>query len=101
MTLVGIVRLSRMAPLGWPAGLIGLALLCLVQPAASAQPATSDEYKVKAAFLFNFAQFVEWPAQAFRPADAPLVIGILGDDPFGPYLDELVRGEKVGKRPLL
>jgi len=55
------------------------------------------EYQVKAVFLFNFAQFVSWPSQ---PPDAPLVIGILGDDPFGSYLDETVRGEKVNGRPL-
>jgi YfiR/HmsC-like len=56
------------------------------------------EYQVKAVFLFNFAQFVSWPSQ--QPPDAPLVIGILGDDPFGSYLDETVRGEKVNGRSL-
>src|ERR1700741_2837366 len=66
---------------------------------ASAQTA-SREYQVKAVFLFNFAQFVDWPPAAFSGADAPLVIGILCDDPFGPYLDETVRDEKVADRPL-
>jgi len=55
---------------------------------------------VKAVFLFNFAQFVDWPAGAFPDSTAPLVIGVLGDDPFGPYLDETVRGETVRGRPL-
>jgi hypothetical protein len=54
------------------------------------------EYELKAVFLFHFAQFVEWhPA----PPDAPLVIGILGDDPFGKVLDETVRGERLASRP--
>lgn len=66
-----------------------------------AQTATSPEYQVKAVFLFNFAQFVEWPAKAFPQAQSPLVIGILGDDPFGAYLDATVRGEKVNNRPLI
>src|SRR5438132_13855673 len=57
------------------------------------------EYQVKAMFLFNFAHFVTWPSQ--KSSDAPLVIGILGDDPFGSYLDETVRGEKVINRPLV
>lgn len=57
----------------------------------SVEKLRGPEYQVKAVFLFNFAQFVTWPSQ---PADAPLVIGILGDDPFGSYLDETVRGEK-------
>lgn len=60
----------------------------------------SVEYQVKAAFLFNFAQFVEWPARAFAEPPDPLVIGILGDDPFGSYLDDLVQGEMIGRRPV-
>ena len=53
----------------------------------------SKEYQIKAAFLFNFAQFVEWPPTAFTNADAPFCIGVLGDDPFGAALDETVQGE--------
>lgn len=66
----------------------------------SAQPAPSKEYQIKAVFLFNFAQFVEWPPAAFADANTPLVIGVLGDNPFGVYLDETVRNEKVNDRPL-
>src|SRR2546430_1625474 len=69
--------------------------------AAAADGAPSAEYQLKAVFLFNFAQFVEWPAQASTEPDAPLVIGVLGQNPFGSYLDELVRGEKVGPHPLV
>ena len=81
--------------------LIGLVLLCSIEATASAQPAIPDEYQVKAAFLFNFAQFVEWPARAFASKETPLVIGILGSDPFGAYLDQLVSGERIGERPLV
>jgi YfiR/HmsC-like len=63
-----------------------------------AQTLPMPEYQQKAAFLFNFAQFVTWPAQ--ESSHAPLVIGILGDDPFGSYLDETVRGQKVNNRAL-
>ena len=66
-----------------------------------AQTAPSKGDQVKAVFLFNFAQFVEWPPQAFAEAQAPLVIGVLGEDPFGAFLDETVRGEKVNNRPLV
>jgi uncharacterized protein DUF4154 len=66
-----------------------------------AQAAPDPEYQLKAVFLFNFAQFVEWPTSAFPNSQTPLVIGILGDDPFGPYLDETVRGETVNDRPLV
>lgn len=60
-----------------------------------AQSAPSPEYQVKAAFLFHFTQFAEWPPEAFAEAEQPFVIGVLGDDPFGSYLDETVLGEAV------
>ena len=86
-----------------------LSAVCLVLSACllsgelglSAQAASPKEYQLKAVFLFNFAQFVEWPPQAFPDAQAPLVIGVLGMDPFGAYLDETVRGETVNDRPLV
>lgn len=65
------------------------------------QGAPSAEYQVKAVFLFNLAQFVEWPPRAFAEPRAPLVIGVLGEDPFGSYLDETVRGETVRNHPLV
>jgi hypothetical protein len=79
---------------------------CLLLSALAAQPALSGttpirEYQVKAVFLFNFTQFVEWPAEAFTHPTAPLVIGVLGEDPFGPYLDETVRGETANGRSLI
>lgn len=58
------------------------------------------EHDVKAAFLYNFASFIEWPMDAFPTPDSPLVIGVVGQDPFGPVLDELVAGERVKGRPL-
>lgn len=67
---------------------------------AGAAPA-SDEYRLKAVFLFNFAQFVEWPPSAFPEEQSSFIIGVLGDDPFGPVLDETVRGETVGTKPLV
>ena len=91
----------RVSPGGW-AGVWGLVwALCLAHGGGvAAQSAPTPEYRLKAIFLFNFAQFVEWPASAFPEPDTPLVIGVLGDDPFGAYLDETVRGERVNDRPL-
>lgn len=56
---------------------------------------TSREYSIKAVFLYNFTQFVEWPPHAIGSGDAPFVIGILGDDPFHAAIDDAVRGEKT------
>lgn len=65
------------------------------------QSAPASEYQVKAVFLFNFAKFVEWPTDVFSDANTPLVIGVLGRDPFGSNLDDTVRGERVNNRPLI
>jgi len=62
------------------------------------QPVT-DEYQVKAAYLLNFARFVEWPA-AVLPASAPLDIGIVGEDPFGVALEEVLRGKSANGHPI-
>jgi hypothetical protein len=67
----------------------------------SAQRSTVKEYQLKSVFLFNFAQFVDWPAEAFPDATVPLSICVLGDDPFGAFLDETVRGEHVNGRSLV
>ena len=64
----------------------------------AAQGARASEYQVKAVFLFNFAQFVDWPADAFPDSTTPLAICVLGDDPFGAALDETVRDERRGGR---
>jgi hypothetical protein len=76
------------------------ALLLLGGLKLAAQPVTK-EYQVKAVFLYNFSQFVEWPTNAFPEAQTPLVIGVLGENPFGNYLEETVRGEAVNKHPLV
>jgi len=58
------------------------------------------EYQLKAAFLYNFAKFVEWPQNTFKNADSPIDICILGASPMGPILQETVRGKLVDGRPL-
>jgi hypothetical protein len=98
------MALLTKSPGGWTASLrlgLVLGLIGLLALRAGTPPAPTDEEKLKAVFLFNFAQFVDWPATTFARADAPLVIGVLGEDPFGAYLDELVEGEQVGSHPLL
>lgn len=63
---------------------------------AVARGDVSREYDLKAVLLFNLTRFVEWPATAFASPEAPLVIGILGQDPYGNTLDEVVRPESYG-----
>jgi hypothetical protein len=73
-------------------------LLFLSGHATQAQ--ISREYQLKAVFLFNFAQFTDWPTNAFADPKSPIVIGIVGPDPFGAALEDTIRGENVGGRPL-
>ena len=68
---------------------------------AQGQAVFSTEYDIKAALLFNLTQFTEWPDAAFTNSEAPIVIGVLGDNPFGQSLDKAVSGEKVQNRPVV
>jgi hypothetical protein len=66
---------------------------------AGSQTTPTSEYAVKAAFLYNFAKFVEWPADTFRGPREPVTFCIMGDDPFGPELDQTIAGKTVmGRR---
>jgi hypothetical protein len=66
--------------------------------AQSPEASDSSEYLIKAGFIFNFAKFVEWPSNAFAQPDSPIVIGILGTDPFGTIIDKIVQDKKIGTR---
>lgn len=66
----------------------------------SAQSPGHDEYLVKAAFLYSFAKFVEWPPQVFMTADTPITLCIYGTDPFGDALKS-IRGKSVKSRALM
>jgi hypothetical protein len=79
------------------ASLIGAsALAATARPPVAPAPGAAQptEFDVKAAFLYNFGKFVEWP-EASLPADGTFVIGVLGTDPFGRALDDL-EGKPIG-----
>lgn len=57
------------------------------------------EYQVKAFFLYNFARYVEWPPQSFKTRNDPIVICILGRNPFGSALEQAIAGKFVAGRP--
>jgi len=87
-----------MALLGKRRSFCIVALLALALPAWGAQEKAPSEYEVKAAYLFNFAKFTEWPAAAFPHENASIVLGVLGKDPFGGFLDRTFAGQKLGSR---
>lgn len=66
--------------------------------AGDSQP---TEYQLKAAYIYHFAQFVDWPATAFNQTNSPLIIGVLGTNPFGGDLERTVQGKILGGHPLV
>jgi hypothetical protein len=83
--------LTQVAPLA-----IWLGALLITTP-GSPQSQAIGEYEIKAAFLYKFFSFVQWPEDTGGASEC---IGIIGRDPFGPYLDEAVKGRSFNGRPL-
>lgn len=82
-----------------PAAMAGLFLSPSAgSPAAAARP---TEHEVKAAFIYNFARFTQWPVGCFEDSSTPLVIGIIGSDPVGTALEAAVVNRKVGGRAVV
>jgi YfiR/HmsC-like len=61
----------------------------------------SGEYQVKAAFLYNFLKFVDWPAQSFASGSSPFIIGVVGDDRFNSAIDQAISGKTANGRSII
>jgi hypothetical protein len=96
----GTFEVSHFLWRGLAVGSLIFIVLLLSGTGARAQESRPSEYDVKAAFLLNFAKFVEWPTNAFADAQAPLVIGVLNSDPFRGGLQAMVAGRKIRGRPV-
>lgn len=85
---------------------VWIAIVGLAIGSANAQKAPS-EYEIKAAFLYNFIKFVEWPPTAFAAKDSPIIIGVLGNDPFfdagssANYLELAIAGKSIEERKVI
>ena len=77
--------------------LLGVLFLSHIRLGA-ADSSVSKEYQIKAAFLYNFTKFVEWPRSRFPDDSSPIVIGVLGQNPFGDELEKIVHDRKVNGR---
>jgi hypothetical protein len=81
---------------------LGVGLLCLTRAvSAVASDGITLEYRIKAAFLFNFTRFIGWPAESFADPASPIVIGVTGEDPFGAELANVLKGRRVNGRPIV
>jgi hypothetical protein len=78
---------------------LGIAAMLVRVPRVRAQGVS--EHELKAAFMYNFAKFIEWPEDAFGGPDDPFVIGVLGDDPVGAMLERSLAGKTVRDRRLV
>jgi len=76
-----------------------LAFYLLASMSAWSQP-SSDEDHLKAAFLFHFAQLVEWPTGAFDNSESPLFLCTLDDDAFYEELENTIQGKQIGSRTI-
>lgn len=91
----------RIVVIGNRSFIILAVILCFCGPEElHSQSQREVEYRLKAVYLLNFLQFIEWPPSAFESEQSPLFLGILGKDPFGKILDETVQAEKVGEHPI-
>lgn len=59
------------------------------------------EYELKAAYLFNFGKFVQWPAESFKKPSDPFIIGIYGTNPFGEILQQTIQNKTLQNRPVI
>ena len=75
--------------------------MLVVFTSAARGDAPSREYEVKAAMICNFAQFVEWPGDAFESESSPLVVEVVGNNPFGDALDQVAANKRVGGRAIV
>ena len=94
-------RPSRLRPRFVAASLALLLTLHLIATQKGQAQVALTEYQVKAAYLFNFLKFVEFPNETFTDPLAPIVIGVVGDDPFGGALPQVVTGKTVQGRDLV
>jgi hypothetical protein len=82
------------------AALLALCAMLFLNCAAAEGDEISKEYQIKAAFLYNFSKYVEWPARTFADAGSPIVIGVYCPGGFGDVLKQIVTGRQVGGRAI-
>jgi hypothetical protein len=90
-----------MRPGAWLRTVALFALLWSSSPAVAADAGAAPEYRVKAAFVYKFGDYVEWPPEAFARADSPLVFGVVENDVLADELARLAAGRTMGGRAVV
>lgn len=87
---------------GWRAWAVALGLVLFLAPQTrGADVAMAKEHQLKAAFIYNFTKFIEWPSKNFASADSPIVIGVVGQGPLHAEVARVVKDRKVNGRELV
>lgn len=96
----GEAFLSRAPSIYWrTVALVFVIAACVLS--GNGQARVLNEYEAKAAFLFNFVKFVEWPSQAFADDSSPLIIGVVGDDRSSDVIEQMINGKTANGRRLV
>ncbi len=95
---MGLLRKHFLVTIAYGICLIASSVLSGGVGSAHADSRSEREYQIKAAFLYNFTKFVEWPADRFADDSAPFILCVFGKDPFGATLDDTVAGKTVKGR---
>jgi hypothetical protein len=80
---------------------LSIVLVFTVTAASATGQELSREYPLKAAFLYKFGGYVDWPAEAFESDQAPLIVGVVGPNPFGTTLDGMAATKQIRGRPIV
>lgn len=91
----------RVAQLRRSTTLLGVAVIAAVFYTVTAFAQVSKEYQLKAVFLWRLAQFTQWPSESFESSESPIVICVVGENPFGEALEESVLGETAHGRRMV
>jgi hypothetical protein len=94
-----IVQAIARVRMTWRAG-VAIGWLLIATASLWGQSSKPTDYQVKAAYLYNFGRFVEWPANATGKGDL-FTVCILGKDPFGSVLDKALAGETIGGKSVV
>jgi len=99
----GCILSARTSPRSARRAFSCVAIYCLILFAPATGLAQKDdeaEYRVKLAFLYNFAQFTQWPSEAFHDPSSPLTLCVAGPNPFQGEIEQGLRGRTVGGHPV-
>jgi len=96
---MALLRLAESVIRGIRSPLMVLAVIAGLSVRNATAQSVADQYQVKAAYLLNFARFVEWPADVLPPS-SPLIIGVVGDNPLDGALEEVLRGKSANGHPM-